>query len=123
MAFAVAGFCVTWLPRLLSFTRLSLLILTGLTLLVFSRFAGLAFPWFAWLLPRFARLTLTRLTLTRLTFARFTFPRLTPFTGFSGFARLTGLIIRRLLGGCLFCRLSCGLFRCGPLSRFLVNHF
>ena len=105
MAFAAAGLCVTWLPRLLTFTRLSLLILPWLT--------GLSFTRFTRLLPRFTRLTFTRLTFTRLT----------GFAGLSGFTLLSGLIIRRLLGGSLFCRLPCRLFRCGPLSRFLVDHF
>ena len=107
MPFAGAGFCVTRWPRLLTFTRLSLLILPRLT--------GLTFIRFAWLLPRFTRLPCLALL------AGFTW--LTRFAGLSGFALLTGLTIRCLLGSRLFSCLPCSLFRRSPLSRFLVDHF
>ena len=70
MPFAVAGFCVTRWPRLLTFTRLSLLILPRLT--------GLSFTRFTRLLPRFTRLT-------RFTWLLTWFTWLTRFAGLSGF--------------------------------------
>ena len=107
MAFATAGFCVTWLPRLLTFTRLCLLIL--------PRLAGLAFTRFAWLLPRFTWLTFR---------SSLFFPtRLTRFARLSGFPLLNGLTFGRLLSLGLFGRLPCRLFCSSPLCPFLVDHF